>query len=292
MKKILTLLGISLFLVFSFTNCSKDEEAGSPTISLKNATGYVTQNTVASYGDTLLWGITANSNGEDNLVKFTIEVNDQQLFDSTFNATTFTYDFYSIKTILDVEAWTMTITDIAGHTSSVSITVTGEFGEIDSYTTILMGAQDNVDVESFLSLAENHATTYMQAAAFQNQDKIDMFCFYENTPEHQNLMTLASPGSNIKGIFSGATAPENYTTKNVTFFVKTDLSASNFDAVQNDAVILASFDPENQFKKASKLTAGDVYAFKLQSGKYGLLKVIEVTGTETGTIELGIKVQK
>ncbi|HLN54156.1 MAG TPA: hypothetical protein VK212_10645 [Lentimicrobium sp.] len=292
MKKILTLLGISLFLIVSFTNCSKDEEAGSPTMTFKNETGYITQNTTASYGDTLLFGINANSNGEDNLVKFTVSVNNQLLLDSTINSQTFAFDFYTIKSAADVEAWTMTITDVAGHTASLSATITGEFGEIDSYTTILMGAQDNVDVESFLSLADNHATTYMQAAAFEYQDKIDMFCYYENTPEHQNMMTLGSPGSNITGIFSGATSPENYTTKNLTYFVKTTLSASNFDAVQNDAWVLASFDPENQFKKAKVLTAGDVYAFKLQSGKYGLLKVIEVTGTETGTLEIGIKVQK
>ncbi len=292
MKKILTLLSISSFLIIAFTNCSKDEEAGNPTMSFKNETGYVTQSTTASFGDTLLFGVSASSNGKDNLAKFTIMVNNQVLLDSTLNSQTFAFDFYTIKSVLDVEAWTMTITDAAGHIASLAVTITGDFGPIDSYTAILMGAQDNVDVESFLSLSDNHATTYMQAAAFENQSKIDMFCYYENTPEHPNMMTLGSPGSNITGIFSGATSPELYETKNLTYFVKTELSATNFNAVLNDAMLLASFDPANQFKKAKVLAVGDVYAFKLQSGKYGLFKVVEVTGTETGTLTLDIKVQK
>lgn len=280
-------------LSITFTNCTKDaDEPGNPTIILNSDAGFITGNTTASYGDTLKIGINANRNGTDNLVKFTISVNNQVLMDSTINAQSFNYSFYTIKSIADVEAWTMIVTDIAGHTSDVSVTITGAFGEIDNYTTILMGAQDNVTSESFLSLSNNQATLYMQAAAFEHQTDIDMFCFYENTPEHQNMMTLAAPGSNITGIFTGATSPDNYTTKNVTFFVKTDLTASMFDAVQNDAVIMASYNPDNKFKKAKVLTEGDVYAFQLQSGKYGLFKVVDVTGEETGTLTLAIKVQK
>jgi hypothetical protein len=106
------------------------------------------------------------------------------------------------------------------------------------------------------------------------------------------MMALAAPGSNIKEIFTGATAPEFYATKNVTFFTKTTLTAAQFEAVQNDAVIRASFDPNNKFKKAKLLTVGDVYAFKLQSGKYGLYKVTAVEGTEDGTLQIAVKIQK
>jgi hypothetical protein len=105
-------------------------------------------------------------------------------------------------------------------------------------------------------------------------------------------MTLAAPGSNITGIFTGSTAPDFYTVKNVTFFVKTTLTTAQFDAVQNDAVIRASFDPQNQFKKAKLLSVGEVYAFLLQSGKYGLFKVVAVNGSETGTLQIAIKIQK
>lgn len=292
MKKLLTLLSMTIIAVLLFTNCTKDDEPIMPTLTLKSETGYVSSNTTVAYGDTLLFGVIANGNGTDNLVKFKVEVNDQLLLDSTINTQNFNFDFYTIKGITDVESWVLTVTDIAGNSTNKTITITGEFGEIDSYTTILMGAQDNVTDKSFLSLSNNAATTYYQAEAFEHQADIDMFCFFENTPESQNMMSLAAPGTGITGIFSGATSPENYTIKNTTYFVKTTLTAAQFDGVDNDAVILDSYDPDNKFRKAKILTVGDVYSFKLQSGKYGLFKVIAVDGEETGTLEIAIKVQK
>jgi hypothetical protein len=71
----------------------------------------------------------------------------------------------------------------------------------------------------------------MQNEAFAHQSDIDMFCFYENTAENVNLITLASPGPNVTGIFSGATSPENYTIKNLIYLIKTKLTAAHFDTV-------------------------------------------------------------
>jgi len=293
MKKILFLSGMILFTGLMFTSCSKDEEEPSlPTVAFNQIEGYVTGNTTAAYGDTLRFGIILQGNGSDNLVKFEIKANDVTLLDSTINTSGFTFDFYSIKGTNAEDVWKFTATDIAGNKKEETVTITGAFGELDSYVTVLMGAQDNTTVQSFLSLSNHSATRYFQAEAFNNQEKIDMFCFYENTATSQNMMSLASPGTGITGVFTGATSPENYTTKNLTWFVKTSLTAAQFDAVQNDAIVLDSYDTDADFRKAKVLTAGDVYCFKLQNGKYGLLKVIEVTGAETGTLEIAIKVQK
>lgn len=290
MKILLALLGLSLFLLISFTNCSKDEDPLPPTMSLNSTAGFVSENTTAHFGDTLYFGVTANSNGSDNLVKFTISANNQMVFDSTINTANFTFNFYIVKGANDVEAWTMEVTDQAGNKANKSVTITGDFGEIDNYTTILLGAQANVETESFLSLSNNLATTYFQADAFDHQADIDMLCYFEDVADV--LMTIASPGANIAGIFSGATSPDNYTTKNTTNFVKTELSASMFDAVQNDARILEVYDAANTNKKAKDLTVGDVYAFKLESGKNGIFKVVDVTAGTTGSVTLAIKVQK
>lgn len=280
--------------VFAFSNCTKDEDDPivMPSLVLKSETGYISQNTTASYGDTLRFSVIAKSNGKDNLVKFKVEANNIIMLDSTINTTEFNFNFYTIKGIADTEEWVITVTDISGNSFNKTVTITANFGEINSFTTVLMGAQDNVEVESFLSLSHNLATLYFQAQAFQNQADIDMFCFFENNEESQNMMSLAAPGTGIDGIFSGATAPENYEIKNTTYFVKTSLTAAEFDAAQNDALILDSYDPDNKYRKAKLLTAGDVYSFKLQSGLFGLLKVIAVDGEETGTLELSIKVQK
>jgi hypothetical protein len=293
MKKlfaIVSLVLISALLLFS--GCSKDEDPIPPTITFNQAADYISANTSAGFGDTLNFGITAKSNGTDNLVKFQMFVNGLSLLDSTINTPNFALDFYSVKSILDKEVWKFVTTDIAGNTTSDSVVITGSFGEIFTYSAINFGAQNNTTEKGFLSYSNSTATLYTQDEAFNHQADIDMFCFYENTASHVNLMTLAAPGSNITGIFTGSTAPDFYTDKNVTFFVKTTLTPSQFDAVQNDAVILASFDPSKQFKKAKLLTVDDVYAFKLQSGKYGLYKVIAVDGTETGTLQIAVKIQK
>lgn len=293
MKKLLIFCGMILFTGLMFTSCTKEEEEpGLPTVAFNQIAGYVTENTSAAYGDTLRFGIILQGNGTDNLVKFEIMANGISVLDSTINTPAFTFDFYTIKGINAEDIWKFSATDIAGNKKEETITITGAFGELDSYVTVLMGAQDNTEVQSFLSLDNHSATRYFQAEAFSNQEKIDMFCFFENTATSQNLMALASPGTGITGIFEGATSPENYTTKNLTWFVKTSLTAAQFDAVQNDAVVLDSYDTDNDFRKAKLLTAGDVYCFKLQNGKYGLLKVIAVTGEETGTLEIAIKVQK
>jgi hypothetical protein len=295
MKKITTFLCLILLAgSVVFTGCNKDDSVVLPTVLLKSGTSYISANSQAAYGDTLRFGITAKSNGSDALVKFTVYANEQKILDSTINSQNFVIDITSKKSILDTEVWKFVITDIAGNEGTNSVTITGSFGQINTHAAITLGAQNNTTIESFLSYSNSTAVKYFQAAAFNHQGDIDMFCFYEYSVDHPNYMTLAAPGSNISGIFSGATAPSNYATKNLTFFEKTTLTAAQFDAVSNDAVILASFDPNPSLKrkKASVLSVGDVYAFLLQSGRYGLLKVTAVTGVEDGSLQMDVKIQK
>ena len=281
MKKLIILSGIIMLASILFiAGCSKDDEPtpGNPTISFLEENGYISSNTSAQYNDTLRFMVYNVYNGTDMLVKFTARLNGYSIIDSTINGKNFTIEIVTNKTTEDEEAWKFEITDNAGHKTDFTITVTGDFGPIKTYTGILLGAQDNPSVESFVSYSNDTITRYFQAQAFNHQADIDMFCFYEDTPEHQNLMTLAAPGSNITGIFTGATSPENYTTKNLTFFVSTTMSATEFEAIDNDARVIAAFDPENKYKKANKLDPTEIYAFLLQSGKYGLLKVTDVAG--------------
>jgi hypothetical protein len=293
MKNISILFSIMLLSgILIYSGCKKDEDPVPPTQTFKSATGYITSNTAAKFGDTLRFGVTSKSNGTDNLVKFQVIVNGDVLLDSTISTQTFDFECYSVKSILDKEVWKFVTTDIAGNMDQDSITITGNFGEINTYGPITLGAQNNTTEKGFISFSNSTSTTYTMDEAFNHQADIDMFLFYENTTSHVNLMTLAAPGSNITGIFTGSSSPENYLEKNVTYFVKTELSAAQFDLVTNDAVILNSFNPSNKFKKAKVLTAGDVYAFMLQSGKYGLLKVIVTTGVEDGTTEFAVKIQK
>jgi hypothetical protein len=293
MKRITMMLPLLAISILMFNSaCNKDDEPVLPTLKMSDAAGYISEDAEAPYADTLRFGITADYNGTDNLVKFQLLHDRNVIVDSTINTTQFNYEYVSSKNTDDNEVWKFVIIDFAGNTVSDSVIVTGAFGAISTYNSLIMGAQNNTTAPGFASFSNNTATLYSIEQAFNHQAEIDLFCFYENTASHVNLMTLAAPGSNISGIFTGDYSPQNYTTKNLTYFVKTSLSAAEFDVVSNDAKVLAGYDPNNKFKKAKLLAAGEVYSFMLQSGKYGLLKIINVTGAEDGTLEFAVKVQK
>lgn len=288
MKKMFSLLGLVMFTGLIITSCAKDEdEPVLPVIAFDQQPGFVTGDIIAAYGDTLNFGIILKGNGKDDLRKFVIKANDDVLLDSTINTQNYNFNFYTVKGPNPTEVWTFSTTDAAGNQKEESITITGSFGPINSYMAILMGAQANVNTESFLSLQENKTTLYFQADAFQNQAKIDMFCYFEG-----GQMALASPGGNIAGIFTGATSPENYTIKNLTQFVKTTLHAVDFDNVENDALLHYAFGEGQSVIKAGALATGDVYAFRTQSDFIGLFKVLEVNGNTSGTLKMEIKIQK
>lgn len=295
MKKLIILSGLILLTVtLLLSSCSKDEEEkpGNPAMSFLVEDGYVSGNTNAGYGDTLRFMVYNVYNGTDGLTHFKASRNDSVLIDSTISKTNFTIEIVDYKTVDASEVWKFEVIDNAGNKTNYSVTITGIFGSIITYTGILLGAQDNPSVESFLSYSNDTITKFFQADAFNHQADIDMLLFFENTPEHPNMMTLAAPGSNISGIFTGTTAPENYSIKNVTFYCQTTMTAAEFDAIENDAMIMAAFDQEDKYKKANKLDPGDVVAFWLQSGRYGLVKITNTAGEESGQIEFDVKIQE
>lgn len=290
MKNFISILGLIIFVGFIFTSCAKEKEEVEPllpVIVFNQQPGFVTRDTTAGYGDTLKFGIILQGNGKDNLMKFELKANDIVMLDSTINTQNFNFSFYTIKGSNPKDVWSFSTTDAAGNKKEESITITGSFGPILSYTAILMGAQSNAATHSFLSLWDNKATLFMQADAFLNQSKIDMFCYFEG-----NQMCLASPGGIIAGIFTGASSPDHYTIKNLTQFVKTTYTVADFDNADVDATLIYGFNSGQPSEKAGELAKHDVYAFRIQSGLTGMFKVLEVNGDEGGTLKIDIKIKK
>jgi len=151
---------------------------------------------------------------------------------------------------------------------------------------VTLGAQANTTVPGFYSVSLDKTYTISQAA--DNDEVVDVFCFYE--AETGNNIALASPGSGITDIFTGEDMPDNWTVKNTTYFFLTSLTASQFEAVQNgDALIETSFDTDNARRKAKDVQVGQVWAFKTQAGTYGLLHATAVTQGTNGTVTFLIK---
>jgi hypothetical protein len=152
-----------------------------------------------------------------------------------------------------------------------------------------IGAQDNINAGGFYSVSENKV--YTMDAAAQNPGVIDILCFYE--AEGGNNIAIASPGTGIDGIFTGNSAPGNWTTQNTTYFTKTTLTTDQFDALEEtDLLIVNSYDTANAFRKAKDLMVDDIYAFKTQVEAYGLFKVTDVVQGADGKVTFEVKVKK
>jgi hypothetical protein len=288
-KLFLSILFLSSIL---FSSCEKQNE-NLPTIIFKTSTGYISADTTISAGSQIKIGITAKSNGDDNLTNFKVTSNDTTtLFDEGFNVPDFDKDITIIKNSLEIEVINITISDISGKKASLSFTITkaGEnWGNILEYS-FLLGGQSNTTTGSFVSL--QNGVTYMQDEAFNNQTLIDLCYYYASATD---LATIASPGANLSNIYSGTTDPVNWTIKNTTYFSRNivNMNVEMFDTISNDKFIIANMTTTSEGgRKAKNLVAGNIYAFVNQAGKNGLLKVINQTGSETGDIEFVIKIQK
>lgn len=162
---------------------------------------------------------------------------------------------------------------------------------------VKMGAQSNTTIGSFYSFGANKVYTNDLASA--NQDTIEFLCFYEHDEINNRIndITLASPGANITGIFTGSSDPSTWTTKNLTKFQVPvpEITVEEFDNLdKNDATIESYFDNTvaSGNKKAKLLTVGDIYAFKTHNNVYGLIKVISVGQNADGYVEFEIKYKK
>jgi len=70
--------------------------------------------------------------------------------------------------------------------------------ESSPFKTIKLGAQDNTTVGGFYSFSKQKVYTLEQA--FADQVSIDLICFYEL--HNDNFTSIASPGANIRDIFT------------------------------------------------------------------------------------------
>jgi hypothetical protein len=115
--------------------------------------------------------------------------------------------------------------------------------------------------------------------------------YYDSKSGDNN--TIASPGSNIDStLFSDPWPLQSWTVKNTTRFEITTISSSEFNDCNNDSLILSNTFPYASGKrKAKNLVAGNIYSYVSQSGKKGIFKVNEVTGTEAGLINISLKQQ-
>jgi hypothetical protein len=307
MRKINLIAGLLLLTGIGFlSSCSKDTTTDlSPSLSFTGGTGFTSADATLSAGELFRVGITAaaNTSSGKNLVRFkvvrTFNNTPTTELDTTINTDNFSWNaYYSANTAVGSERWTFTITDKNGETSELFFNITTEAtaGQINSYTAILLGGQENASRGSFYSTVND--SVMIQGIANVNQSKVDLI-FYYGTTNKASIVAPASAQLALVPQFSYITDGTNAAHWTVTNQTKFKLvTGVDWALVTNDALITANAVSLTDMN-VNQLAVGNIIAFETAAtsanpSKKGLFKVIAVTGTAAANreITLEVKIQK
>lgn len=286
---------IFLLVIVTIVSCNKEENAGQkPSIELIADSGFISESSSASPGELMNFKVVAKE-GSEKLTNFFIEVitidgDITRYFDTAIYCSEFHWEGSFYKSAVLHEEWIFAIQDRqsnrAGSFIFINADTNAAYGPIESISNINLGAQNNPEKGGFFSLMEQQI--YFALAAKENQEKIDMV-FYLGEDE----MTMACPDANIEsGIFPSELTPSTWDVRNTTRYIKTSLTSSDFDAAQNDSILIANYVDASAKRKAKNLVTGDIVVFKNHQNILGMFRVNSISGTDEGDINIDIKIQE
>lgn len=285
--KNLKIFALILFVgAIAFSSCKKDDPTG-PTISVTPVNADAEKGTVVSFDYTI---------SSNEKIKELTATPDNAII-SAQTVTTFNGDFSATGTVEftlpssslnagDVINIVFKATDDSGDEyaaeTTVKITIVAGANPITTYSAKLMGAQSNATLGSFMDIETG--TVYLSSAAATNQSLVDLVYYYGTT----NLATFCAPNDvTVGGGTGNLSLCASWTTKNATTFSTTTITASEFDAMTDDASFVSSTGT-----KVTSVAIGDVIAFETVGGKKGLIKVSAMTTGSTGDVTIDVKVQQ
>jgi len=285
-KFLKVLLPLFLGSIF-FVACEQDEPNPAPTMSLKSGIGLIEKDTIAASGSTLAIDIDMKWNGIDLLKTLTIYYNNEYpatilIPDSSRKEGIISLNLF--KSNLEQDNYTFQIVDSKGQSAYLVLIISKDKsgGAITEYKNITIGAQNNKGIGSFLALG--NGTTYNLANATINQSLINLIVGYDD----DNKTYLASPGADLTNEFDLSA----WTTKNTAQYCKSKKTIVQFTNIDSDIILISEFNPASQNEKAKDLKVGDIYSFKLNNNKYGLIKINTLGAGAEGGINCDIKIQK
>ncbi len=281
---------ICVMLLLIAAGCKKETTGTPPLLELVQGATVISGDTSAGQGDSLCFRVRVVS-GSDPVVLYKIFINGESYKDSTMSSPGFELTEHLLKGADTLEEIRFMVRDRYSREASVIVKVTLEgevtWGPVVHYSGIMLGAQNQAAQGGFYSLQGNQVFTLAQA--FGQQQLIDLLYYYEAGDEN----TIASPGANISSsIFTGPNGLDNWTLKRTTRFRTISLSAGDFSGCTNDSLLINSYGTSEGNRKAKNLTAGNYYSFLTQDQRYGIFRVVSVTGTDAGTIVIDLVTQQ
>lgn len=283
-------LFISLFLLpLIFLSCNKEESSDEPEIVLLDFNS-VHSDTCMTMGSNMRFVMRAFSGDDDPITNLVVSSGGDVYLDSGLYSNNLMYELNITKGSPVSETWTFFVMNKGRKTNSISVTITladsSEFNPVITMTDIRMGAQNNTDYGSFYSADSNTVHNMQSACAIQ--DIIDIIYYY-GTYE----CTLSSPNeADAPSIFTGSCGLAEWTVKNESRYFLTPLSGTDFNLITNDSLLIASYNAVSSTRKGKNIVPGQVWSFRLHTGKLGLMYVSETQPGTGGSILFSLKVQQ
>lgn len=299
--KVYKLFFIPFFFLFIISCSEEDLSETNPDISLRTGAEFTADNAEIPVGGKITFGITANGDGAaiTNLTvqrateNGTITELDQGMFIKNGELDT---SLIFIKSSAQREMWTFAIMndhrDVASTSMIVNLGTGSAYGEIDYFPSVSIGYQENSEFPHYLDL--NTGIAYDDSNISGNESAINLVSYYYLS-SGTSSPTLSCPSYETARSFYPAI--NNWSTQNSTLYdyetTDNDLvSASEFDAAQNDSLLVNAYIPSSTSGTCKYCYTGKIIPFKTNQGKYGLIKVIRADEVNTGSIEIAIKIQK
>jgi len=286
----------NLYLLFTITiliisckkNSSNDYEK--PLIELTNFNNGIIGDTAISPGTTIFFNIIIKGTNS-NITYINISKNNGSLY-SILDTGTNSPSVNIIKEITkdnsDREIWTILAMDRNRNKNSLSISIykiTSQYKSIKTINNIDIGAQQ-CSLGSFYSIDSNKVFFLMDA--YNNQSIIDIIYYYTN-----NSSVLSSPAENdAPTIYTGNNGIYQWSIRNETRYCNTTLSITDFNNINNDSLLISSYKQEQSKRKAKDLKSNNIISFKTHNNKLGLIKINSIDPSETGKINIDIKIQQ
>jgi hypothetical protein len=284
--KNIILAAILLLIVFS---CQKPERivVKGPYIELIRENGHIWGDTTWVIGDTAIIGLKCTWDSLDLIRNINIFRNGDKMGQTINIEPTMGEEFILslkiLKSVVTVEDWIFEVQDTKGHRSELKIKIVADKTGGDIYKiNAILGAQSHLSYGSCYSFATDTYVNKNDAPAVS--ELIDLLAGYD----FQEKCYISSPGS---GEHFGHYNVAGWNTKNLTQFCLTNLSQEQFSLVENDKLIKSSFNPEKATDLIKNIKPNQIYAFKTQSGRYGLLNIVSEAKSEMGYIVFDYKIQ-
>ena len=272
-----------------FVSCGKDDDVDPASISFAN----VSNDKVTLDKGATSYTVTAQITSIENLksVKVSRKVGSTT---SQVGSTVTKFDnktsYTLVETITNItEDCEITVTVDNGTETARTLTIIytepdpePDYGDIKSYTAVLMGAQNSTTGSSY---ATSNNTVYTVSQVLANADKIDMIYFYQ---DGGNLAEIFSPKSTNASTLNTI---KDMNPKRDTKFKKITMSEADFNAIEDDGKIV-EVATELTESVVTKLEIGNVVAFVTDDDRLGLFRVSALTTGASGTVTINVKVQE